>query len=821
METLFQDLRHAWRQLRKAPSFALAAICTLALGIGANSAVFSVMDAVLFRLLPVQEPHHLYYVHEANGQWQAPGAGNTGDSRTSFSEPVFEALRQRHDVFDDLTAYVPLSLNKVAIRYGDTPEEAEADEVSGNFFSGLSAPISRGRGFTLEDEKTHTLVMVLSYDYWTRRFSRNPSILGETIYVKSVPFTVIGITAQGFRGVEPASSTDFWIPLQNRPELNAWGMAGDGDTLYGTPRWWSLKLMARLRSDMTPTQAQNALTSTFGEAAKIGVGTIDPKLWKPLLDFIPAKGIEGYNSDYREPMHLLMGLVLLVLLIACTNVALMLVARNTVRQREFSLRLAIGAGKFRLFRQLLAESFLLVAVGAGLGWIFAIYATRLLAVWSEIESGLSPDRDVLFFTLGISALAAVAFGVAPLLSAVNAPVASVLRAGAANLSADRRRALGGRIVMAAQMAICLMLLVAAGLLLRTLQNYENQNLGMRTQGLVVFGITPQGVHGRQEVLGFYRTILERLRILPGVESATLVENRPGAGWTDNNNLILDGVEQRGAAVRSNDVGDDFFHVMGIPILQGRDIFDSDTATTQSVAVVNETFVQRFFPKANPLGHLLGDKHRWTIVGVVKDSKYNSADEEVMPMAYYAFAQRETIGSMQIEVRTQGDPMNLLPSIRRVVRDINPNIPLEQPMTQRAQFEESYAQPKMFARLGGFFGLLAAVLVATGLYGTLSYRTNRRSSEIGLRMALGARREQILWMIVRESLSLALIGTAAGMPLAFFCMRFLRSMLYQLSPFDPMSFALALGVVAFIATLASFLPARRAASVEPMQALRTE
>ena len=821
MQTLLQDLRYALRQLRKAPGFTLAAIFTLALGIGATSAVFSVMDAVLLRLLPVKEPLHLYYVHEANGQYQAPGAGDTGDSRTSFSEPVFEALRQRRDVFDDLIVYVPLSLNKVAIRYGDTPEETEGDEVSGNFFSGLSAQVLRGRGFTLEDEKNHAQVMVLSYDYWTRRFSRNPSILGETIYVRSVPFTVIGITAQGFRGVEPASSTDFWIPLQNRPELNAWGMPGDGNTFYGTPRWWSLKLMARLRSGVTPAQAQNALTSTFGEAAKIGVGTIDPKVWKPLLDFIPTKGIEGYNSDYREPMHVLMGLVSLVLLIACTNVALMLVARNTVRQREFSLRLAIGAGKMRLFRQLLAESSLLVVAGAGLGCIFAIYATRLLAVWSEIETGLSPDRNVLLFTLGISALAAVAFGLAPLWSAVNAPVAGVLRAGATNLSADRRRALGGRIVMASQMAICLMLLIAAGLLLRTLRNYQNQNLGMRTQGLMVFGITPQRMQHQQEVLGFYRTLLERLRILPGVESATVVENRPGAGWTDNNDLTLDGVEQRGTFLRSNDVGADFFHVMGIPILQGRDISDSDTATTQSVAVVNETLVQRFFPKSNPLGHWLGDKHRWTIVGVVKDSKYNSADEEAMPMAYYAFAQRETIGAMQIEVRTQGDPMNLLSAMRRAVRDINPNIPLERPTTQRAQFEESYAQPKMFARLGGFFGFLAAVLVATGLYGTLSYRTNRRSTEIGVRMALGARREQVLWMIVRESLLLALVGTAAGLPLAFFCTRFLRSMLYQLSPFDPISFVLALGVVTFIATLASLLPARRAASMDPVQALRTE
>lgn len=353
MSGLVQDIRYALRQLRKSPTFTATVVLALALGMGANTAVFSVMNAVLLRMLPVRDPQWLYYVHEGNGQWQPPSAGSTGSSDTSFSEPVFEALRHRQDVFEDLIAYVPLGLSgKTAICYKDMPEEAEGDEVSGNFFSGLSAQILRGRGFSLADENNHSPVVVISYDYWTRRFARDPSILGQTLYLKNIPFSIIGVSGYGFRGIEPASSTDFWIPLQNRPELNAWGMPASDNSLYGTPRWWCLRMMARLRQNVTPVQAQKALQSTFGEAAKIGIGTIDPKQWKPLLDFFPAKGIEGYNQQYRKPVQMLMGLVLLVLLIACSDVVLLLMARNEARQREFSLKIAIGAERAHLFRQL-------------------------------------------------------------------------------------------------------------------------------------------------------------------------------------------------------------------------------------------------------------------------------------------------------------------------------------------------------------------------------------------------------------------------------------------------------------------------------------
>jgi predicted permease len=824
MTRLFQDLRYAIRQLRKSPGFATVAILTLALGIGANTAVFSVMDAVLMRMLPVQDPQRLYYLRIASGN-QPPGGYNTGDSDNSFSEPVFEALRERTDVLDDVIAYAPLNVGKVAVRYGDTPEEAQGDEVSGNFFSGLTAGIFRGRGLSLQDEKDHSQVAVISHDYWTRRFSRDPAVLGTTLFVKDVPLTIVGIAARDFRGVESARATDFWIPLQNRPELNAWGNSASETSLYGTPKWWCLPLIARLKRNVTPEQAQSALQSTFGEAAKIGVGAIDPKKWKPLLDFDPAKGIEGFNQQYSEPVRILMGLVVLVLLIACANVALLIMARNEVRQREFSLRFAVGAEKTRLFRQLLTESSLLVVGGTSLGWVFALFATDALAAWSGIETGLSPNHTVLLFTLAISAVSALAFGIAPLWIALRAPVSGVLRATAANITQDRHRRLGGRTLMSSQIAVCLLLLVAATLLLHTLRNYETQSLGMRVDGLLVFGVTPLHAQTVEETATFYHTLLDRVRAAPGVESATLMENRIGSGWSSNNDDDLDGAKLADkfgpkAFVRSNNVGPGYFQVLGVPIIDGRDISEADTTSSLPVVVINETFAKTFLPNTNPLGHKVRDNR--TIVGVAKDSRYRAVDEKPMPMAYYPAFQNLSAGdTMHVEVRVNGEPLNLLPTLRQVVHDIDPNMPLEKPLTQRAQFEESYFQPKMFARLGGFFGGLAALLVATGLYGTLSYRTRRRSAEIGTRMALGAQRGQVLWMVMRESLLISCIGTAVGLPLALACVRFLGSMLYQLSPFDPLSFTLAIFCIALVAGGAAFLPAWHASRVDPMVALRYE
>ena len=823
MSIVLQEFRYAVRQLGNAPWFTLTIVFTLALGIGANTAIFSVMNAVLLRGLPVPNPQELVYLHVPGGQ--PNGASNTGDSETSFSEPVFEEIRQDHHAFADVIAFVPLAIGKVAVRFDDTPEEVEGDMVSGNFFSGLGVSLARGHAFNLDDEKAHSQVAILSYSYWTRRFSRNPSILGQTLFIKGNAFTIAGIGPEGFFGVEPGHSTDLWIPLQNKPDLNAWGSAPEINTLYGTPTWWCLPLIARLAPGVSPTQAIAEITPRYQRVAYTGLSAPDPKAQKVTLALQPARGVEGLSTDdsYRTAVTVLMTLVALVLVIACINVAMLLVAKKSARQREFSLRLALGASRWQIFRQLLLESFLLVTIGAGLGWLFALMATRALAAWSEIETGLAPDATVLVFTLLICAMAALLFGLAPLIPALRVPVAGGLKTSASTAYRTRSGKWGGNVVMAAQMTFCFVLLVAAGLLLRTLENYRSTNLGMRTQGLVVFGITPQKASSLSQTLLFYRSLLDHIRGLPGVESATFVENRPGSGWSDNNEATVDGVTHlfSEAPLRSNNVGPDFFHVMGVPVINGRDISDSDSETSPPVAVVNETFVKKLLPGVNPIGHHLGDKHPRTIVGVVKDSKYTRVDEKPQAMAYYPCMQINGASHLEVEVRVAGNTMAALPSIREAVRSLDRNLPLEDPMTQQAVFDASYAQPRMFSRLSAFFGFLAALLVAVGLYGTLAYRLARRTSEIGVRMALGAKPTQVLGMLLRESLQVTAVGLAVGLIIALISAGTMQSMLFGLQPRDPITFILAVMVVVFVSVISSFIPARRAASIPPMQALRTE
>jgi predicted permease len=825
LDKLRRDFRFGLRGLIQSPGFSLTAILTLALGVGANTAVFSVMNAVLLRSLPVANASRLVYLRTSN----PPRGTGTIDTTQTFSYPVYDALRRQHGALSDVIAYVPLSGGKVAVRIGAEPEEAEGDMVSGGFFSGLGIHLVSGHSFTEQDETNRAPLAVISYNYWTSRFSRNPDVLGTTLYVNGVALTIVGVAPDGFEGVEAGHSTDFWIPLQSRPELNAWGNPiENGKTYIANPTWWCLRLIGRLAPGATKAQAVAQLQSTFQRAAYVGLGSPMQGEKPPTLSLADARGFPGYDQQYGKPLQMLMAMVGLVLLIALTNVVMLLMARNATRQREFSLRMALGARRGDLLRQLLTESLLLVATGGALAWAFAQIATRTLARWAQIESSLAPDRTVLVFAFSLLVLAALLFGLAPLRVALSAGPALALKTSPATANTDAGKSRTGRLIVALQMTLCVVLLVGAGLLLRTLRNLENTPLGMRVDGLVVFGVKPD-IKSVPEGVAFYRQLIDKLRILPGVESVTIMEERLGSWWSDNSAMMVDGRVPQPAngaptTVRSNVAGPDFFRTLGVPVLEGRDFNDADTAKSPHAGIINEEFARRLLPNQNPLGHSIGPDngaYTMTIVGVVKDHKYRSIDEAPIPMAWYMYAQIPVIGTMQVELRVHGEPLAILPDARKALQQLDPNLPLIQPITQRAQFETTISSQLLFARLAEFFGLLAVVLVATGLYGTLAYRVTQRTAEIGVRMAVGARRTQVVWMILADSLLLTVCGVVTGIPLAMLVGRGLTSSLYGIKPLDALTYLLAVIGVAIVALAASAIPAARAASIDLLRALRTE
>ena len=828
MDNLLRDLRFGLRSLRQSPGFTITAIVTLALGVGANTAVFSVMNAVLLKSLPVTDPRSLVYLRTSN----APRGTGTIDSHETFSYHVYDALRQQSQGLRPLMAYVPLSNTKVAVRFDSQPEEAEGDMVSGTFFSGLGVNLPLGRGFSEQDEANHAPIAVISHNYWTRRFARDPDVLGKTLYVNAVPATIVGVAAKGFEGVEGTGSTDFWIPLQSRADLNAYGNPPeDGKTYIANPTWWCLRLIGRLAPGVTRTQALAQLRPVFQPAAYAGLnGSLSPVEGEkpPDLSMVDAKRFPGYDQQYGNPLRMLMAMVGLVLLIALANVVLLLMARNAARQREFSVRLALGAGRGEVLRQLLTESLILVTTGGVLAWGFTEMATRLLGRWAQIESSLAPDRTVLLFTLGVLALAGLLFGLAPLRVALAGGAERALKTSAATSNTDAGRSRTAKMTVALQMALCVVLLVGGGLLIRTLRNLKKTPLGMHVDGLVVFGLkpnTPSIPVGR----AFYQNLLRKLRELPSVDSVTLMEERIGSGWSNNSDMRVDGILQDSAngaskTVRSNVVGPNFFHTLGVPVMEGRDFADSDTATSPHAGIVNEQFAKRFLRGRDPLGHTIGTgdgQYTMTIVGVVKDHKYRSIVEEPIPMAWYMYAQVPMVGPMDVEMRVHGDLLAILPAAQKVVQQLDPNLPLIRPMTQRAQFDTTISRQLLFARLAGFFGILAVVLVATGLYGTLAYRVSMRTAEIGVRMAVGARRGQVVWMVLKRSLALTVAGVAMGLPLAMLLGRALASSLYGVKPLDAATYLLAVAGVAAVALMASAVPAGRAANVDPMRALRME
>ena len=824
---VWRDVQFGMRQLVKTRVFTVVCVLTLALGVGANTAVFSVMHAVLKKMLPVENASRVFYVHTSG---YPDGATQTGDAATSFSYPVYRALREQGGL-QEVMSFIPMSTSgKAPVRSGTIPEEAAGDMVSGNYFRGLGVGIKLGRGFSDKDEDDHTPVVVLSENFWAKHYVRSRDALGKTLFIKSVPFTIVGVAAKGFEGTEGKLPLDVWIPLQSRPEFNAWGSPAENGMYLTEQQFWCMKLMVRTAPDVSRELALAKAQGIFERAAYTGLAQKRTGTETYRLSFKEARQVDNQDGSFAQALTTLMMMVSLILLIAMSNVVMLLIARNATRQREFSVRLALGAGRSQIARQLLTESILLVALGGAAAWFFAIGATRALGSWAHIESNLQPDGVVLVFTLSVLLLLALMFGFAPLRSAMSSGPELVLRSSAAVSHSSTQHVRMGNAVIVTQIAFCVVLLVGAGLFLGTLRNLFNIPLGQKAQGLLVFGVHPEHAHSQEETLAFFVALQQRLRSIPGVQSVSMASNRPGSGWSSNNGgVTVDGhkpteFEPGEANYRQNFVGAEYFRTMGVPLLQGRDFSDADSASSPEVVIVNETFARKYVGSANAVGHVVGDangRDLRRIVGVVKDHKYTSITEETMPMRWNVIAQAGALTQLEVEMRVPGDPLLMLPTVRKVIAQVDPDMPLLEPTTQIAVFEQSVSQQALFARLAGCFGLLAVVLIATGLYGTLAYRVNQRTAEIGVRMALGAQRFQVVWMVLRGSLLLTAIGVVLGVPLSMAAGKTLETSLYGLKPLDPASYACAIGGVAFVALLASAVPAARAASVDPLNALRSE
>jgi predicted permease len=843
MGTLLQDLKFGLRMLAKNPGFAAVAVITLALGIGANTAIFSAIQAALLNSLPVKNPQQLVVLEWNSNKWPAHVSETGMTSSESFSYQSFELFREQKRIFSSVFAFVPLGFgnSNTTVFMNGQASLAGGEMVSGEYFSGLGVQPYLGRALSEEDERRGAAgVAVISYRYWTRQFARDPAAVGKNIMLDGSPYTIVGVMPPQFTGVTPGFAPEIWIPFTVRPGIGPWGVTPRaGQHVFNSRYWFCLSIMARLRPGVSKAQARAVADTVFRNFFTAGQNP-PPKLADlPRMELVSgAKGMDWMRQLLGQPLLILMAAVGLVLLIACANVAALLLARAASRQKEIGMRLALGASRGRLIHQLLTESVLLALLGGAAGLAFAVWITRVLeALISSgsfpITIGIHVNLPVLGFTAAVAIATGIIFGLAPAYRATRMELTSALKEESSRTATRGRMRLGKALVIA-QVAVCLLLLIGAGLFVRTLEKVENQNLGFEQQGLLLFGLnaTQNGYKGAR-LVSFYNELLHRLQALPSVRGATAYEYAPFMGWSNNNDIYIDGYKRKldNVTVRNSTVGPDFFKTMGIRVLLGRGIKWRDTASSPKVAVVTEAMAHYFFGGQNPIGRRFNigsepdPKNTFRIVGVVENVKLTNlvAQEPwAARKVFVPFAQAlDLLGYIYFEVRTAGNPTSLVPAVRRVVRDLDPELPLTNVKSQVEQTSHAAMQQKLFAQIASFFGLLALLLACVGLYGTMSYAVARRTNEIGIRMALGARRRQVLWMVLRESLKMIGIGVAIGVPLALGSMRLVSSQLYGLKSTDPLTITAAAVVLAVVALLAGYFPARRATKVDPMVALRYE
>ena len=830
------DIKFGVRMLAREPAFTLVAAITLALGIGANTAIFTLFNAILLQSLPVREPARLVLFSEGAGE--GTSTGNPPPGRWPlFSMESYDFLRRQPLPFESLAA-VRSGESPVAARFAGASqaERAQAHLVSGNYFTTMGVDAALGRTLTPDDDRPGASpAAVLNYGFWSDRLHADPSVVGRVATVNGTAFTIVGITPREFYGERVRRPPDFWIPLVFQPQIEL------RPSYWNRPDAYWLALIGRLPAGETRARAQMATTLALQQflTSKEGAALDDEgrrRIQESRVELVSgAAGISGLRLRYSEPLQVLLAVVALVLLIACANVGNLLLARAAAREGEITVRLALGATRGRLMRQLLTESLLLAALGAAGGvllarWVVSALAAVIVAKGSPVHA-TTLDARVLAFTIGIACLAGIAFGLMPALTAGRTDLAGALksRGGAAASRAGRRYT---RMLVVAQIAISLVLLVGANLFARTLLNLERQPLGFDREHVLLTRINPRlAGYTPASVAVMYRRLFDRVSALPGVTSATIARYSPLSGTRSSNSGVVEGYTpgpKENVEFETLHVGPSYAATLGIPVIHGRDIGVQDAAGATLAGLVNEAFVRKYFPNQNPLGRHFGvngspAEANIEIVGVLKNAWFRDSKEEIKPIVFPALLQDRTQFALdgEIALRTAGDPTAAAAGLRRVATEIDPNLPVNDPRTLSEQVASNFDSERLAARLVGLFGALALLLASVGLYGVITQGVVQRTGEIGLRMALGAQRQAVLWMILRDVLVLLGVGLAVGTASALGAARLVAHQLYGLQPAAPAPFAVAIAILVVVAVGTGWLPARRAARVDPMHALRRE